>query len=74
MATEKEIQYLKLNFKFKGLVEMGFYDKGVKQTDYDYQIKRICEFFNISNIFLYDIIMLEKNKYVKPELKTFSQN
>ena len=74
MATKKEIEYLKANFQFKALVDLGFYDKSIKRDDYDVQINRICEWFGISNIFLYDIIMMEKNKYVKPNLKTFSQN
>lgn len=74
MATKKEIEYLKANFQYKGLVDLGFYDKNIKRDDYDTQIKKVCDWFGISNIFLYDIIMMEKNKYVKAELKTFSQN
>lgn len=74
MATKKEIEYLKANFQFKGLVDLGFYDKSIKRDDYDAQIKRICEWFSISNIFLYDIVMMDKKKFIKAEIKTFSQN
>lgn len=74
MATLKEIQYLKENFDYRGFLILGFYDKSIKPKDYDAQINRICNYFGIENIFQYDIVMLEKNKYIKADLSTFSEN
>lgn len=74
MATQKEIEYLNTNFEFRGLLTLGFYDKNIKPKDYDAQIERICQWFGITSIFQYDIVMIEKNKYITPELKTFSPN
>lgn len=74
MATQKEIEYLNSNFEYRGLLTLGFFPKEIKPKDYDAQIERICDWFGITSIFQYDIVMMEKNKYIKSELKTFSQN
>ncbi|WP_284459533.1 hypothetical protein [Chryseobacterium sp.] len=74
MATEKEIEYLNSNFEYKGLLTLGFFSKEIKPKDYDAQIQRICNWFGITNIFQYDIVMMENNKYIKPEIKIFSHN
>jgi hypothetical protein len=73
MATQREIEYLLLNFDYEGLKAEGFF-KNIKRTDYDDQIKRICEWFGILNIFQYDTITMEIYKPFEPDLKTFSKN
>lgn len=74
MATEKEIEYLKENFDYEGLKIIGFYDKKVKASDYDTQIKRVCKYFGLANIFQYDTVMFGKAKVFKIDLETFSNN
>jgi len=74
MATEKEVEYLNSNFEYRGLLTLGFFTNEIKPKDYDAQIQGICDWFGITSIFQYDIVMLEKNKYVQAELKTFSFN
>lgn len=74
MATQKEIEYLLEKFDYKSFVILGFYDKSVKEKDYDAQIERICEWFGIKNIFQYDTIGIETKKFIKSDLQTFSKN
>lgn len=74
MATKKEIEYLKDNFYYHGLLEMGFFDKKIKPEDYDSQIKRICEYFGLKNIFQYENITLATKKFIQSDFSTFSEN
>lgn len=74
MATPREIEYLLEKFDYKYLVESGFF-KDIDESDHDAQIKRICEWMGMKNIFDYDKIM-SKNTWeaVAPDLQTFSKN
>lgn len=74
MATPREIEYLLEKFDYKSLVETKFYSN-ISESDYDAQIKRICEWMEMKNIFEYDKIM-SKNTWgaVTPNTKTFSKN
>lgn len=74
MATSKEIEYLLEKFDYNSFIILGFYDKSIKRKDYNSQIKRICEYFGINNIFQYDTIGIETKNFINPELKTFSKN
>lgn len=74
MATPKEIEYLLEKFDYNSFRVLGFYDESVKEKDYDIQIKRICEWFGINNIFQYDTIGIETKKFIKSDLQTFSKN
>lgn len=74
MATEKEIEFLKDNFDYDGLLQIGFYSKEIKRNDYDAQIKRVCEMFGFKSIFSYETVMLLEEKPFKTDLQTFSQN
>lgn len=74
MATQKEIEYLQDNFDLKSLYEIGLFSKFIHPRNYDLQIERICNYFGITNIFQYDTIGIDDNKYIVPDLKTFSQN
>lgn len=74
MATQREIEYLLEKFDYKSFVILGFYDKSVKEKDYDAQIELICEWFAIKNIFQYDTIGIETRKFIKSDLQTFSKN
>lgn len=74
MATENEIKYLEKNFDYNGLKALGFYGSTIGKTNYDAQIKRICDWFGIANIFQYDAVMIDDKKSIKADVKTFSQN
>lgn len=72
--SDKEIQYLKDNFDFKELKSVKFFDDTISETDYEKQINRICEYFEINSIFDYEIIMVSTWIALKPIIKTFSNN
>lgn len=74
MATQKEIEYLLDKFDYKSFLILGFYDRSIKEKDYDSQIERICKWFGIANIFQYDTIGIETKKFIKSDIKTFSKN
>lgn len=74
MATPNEIEYLLEKFDYTYLVETKFYSN-ISESDYDAQIKRICEWIGINNIFEYDNIMTKSTwEAVAPDLQTFSKN
>ena len=72
--SDKEIQYLKDNFDFKELKSVKFFDDTISETDYEKQINRICEYFEINSIFDYETIMVSTWIALKPIIKTFSNN
>ena len=67
--TKKE--FIEDRFDIKGLREVGFL---TTEKTYEEIEKRICDFFGLKNIFMYDYIMHESNKPVKADMKTFSTN
>lgn len=73
MATPKEIEYLQEHFDYDGLKTIGFF-KNIKRRDYDAQIKRICQWFGIVNIFQYETVGMQQQKYFIADFRTFSDN
>ena len=69
MTTKKE--YIEENFPEKEFIEIGFFKRGMSIEEKD---KRICKYFGIKNVFMYDHIMDDKTKTVKADLDTFSIN
>ncbi|CEJ71275.1 hypothetical protein BN1195_03620 [Chryseobacterium oranimense G311] len=73
MATRKEIEYLQEYFDYEGLKTIGFF-KNIKREDFDGQISRICEWFGIVNIFQYEKVDMQEQKYFVADFRTFSEN
>ena len=53
------------------LTEVGFLQKGATDKEI---AERICWYFSLKNIFLYDFIGDPKTIQVKADIKTFSEN
>ena len=68
--TKKE--FIDDRFDIEGLRELGFWIHGEKT--YEEYEKRICTFFGLKNIFMYDFIGQPKKETIKADLKTFSNN
>lgn len=68
--TEKE-KFIRDNFDIKELYKIGFIKT---KTDFVEIERRICEFFELKNIYMYDFIMTDKKQTIKANIKTFSQN
>lgn len=67
MANKK---YIDENFDLDGLLKIGFIKD---KTDYDAIEKRICLFFDLSNVTEYSFIGPDKPKIIKAE-NIFSDN
>jgi hypothetical protein len=67
--TKKD--FIKSRFHIPSLVKAGFLPKNPTLEQVE---KRVCEFFCIKNIFMYDFIGQPKNKTLKADIKTFSDN
>jgi len=56
-AGEKELllkNFLTDHFDFNELKKVGFYNKGIKKTDYQKQADRICLFFGYKTVYEYN--------------------
>lgn len=62
--------FIEDRFDVKGLKVIGFFSP---EADYEQMAKRICDFFGLPNVFMYDFIG-PKPKPVKADLGTFSLN
>lgn len=71
MKTRKEKYFLE-NFPEKELRELGFFNDSHKTIDQ--MCERVCTFFGLKNIFMYDFIIKPKNEIVKADIETFSEN
>lgn len=45
--------YMKSNFDFSTLKQVGFFPKEMKFNDYEGQAKRVCEYFGLESIYDY---------------------
>lgn len=64
-------EYIDDRFDIKGLREAGFL---TTEKTYEEIEQRICKWFGLKNIFMYDFIPEEKTKSVKADMQTFSSN
>lgn len=68
--TKKE--FIKSRFDVKELRKAGFWING--ERTYEQYEKRICAFFGLKSIFMYEYIGEMPRKPLKADLKTFSDN
>jgi len=52
-AKDKLKQFLEDNIPFKELKQVGFWEKGIRKTDYEKIAARICAFFGYKTIYEY---------------------
>ena len=64
-------EFIESRFDIEELREVGFLktEKTYKEIE-----TRICQFFGLENIFMYDYIMEEKHEPVKADIEIFSIN
>jgi hypothetical protein len=65
-------EYIDSRFDIEALRKLGFWIHG--ESTYEEYEKRLCTFFSLKNIFMYDYIGMMKNKPVKADPNTFSLN
>lgn len=70
-GDKKLAQFIKDRFIVSELRKIGFLttEKTPKEI-----AARVCQFFDLKNIYMYDFIMSDKHKTVKANIKTFSEN
>lgn len=71
--TKKE--FIDQHFDIEGMIEIGMFQKG---WSYDQMAERICVFFGLKNLYMYELIVEKmEGKHapsVKADLNTFSKN
>lgn len=64
-------KFIRSRIPINDLYRIGFFKS---KTDLKHIEERICEFFGIKNIFMYDFIGQPRSKTVKANIETFSTN
>lgn len=67
--TKKE--FIEEHFYIEGMIEIGFFKKG---WNYDQMACKVCHFFGLKNLYMYELILKKKNPPLRANLDTFSQN
>ena len=64
-------EFIKDRFDIETLTGLGFFKAGDSITVIE---KKICKYFDLKNVFMYDHIMDDKSETVKADIETFSIN
>lgn len=52
-ARQKLRQFIEDHFDFQTLKKVGFFEKGIRKTDYEKIAERVCRFFGYKSIYEY---------------------
>ncbi|MEN7549299.1 hypothetical protein AAG747_15350 [Rapidithrix thailandica] len=64
-------EFIKSRFDIEELINIGFLNKSMNLDEIE---TRICTYFGLESIFMYDFIMSDLKKPIKADINTFSKN